>query len=89
MTDTPHKQLFIYLKAQSNQVVLYMFGLFSLCVSLESCLTHHDVLHDCLKHHLLKDALDQDETGKILKDQLLETRQVLQTDVRLIFRLMQ
>lgn len=47
-----------------------------------SRLTHHDVLHDRLKHHLLKDVLDQDETGEIFKDQLLETRKVLQTDVR-------
>lgn len=42
-------------------------------------LTHHDVLHDRVQHHLLKDVLHQDETRKVLEDQLLKTRQLLAT----------
>lgn len=37
-------------------------------------LTHHDVLHDGQQHHLFKDVFHQDETRKVFKDQLLETR---------------
>lgn len=48
----------------------------------KSYFTHHDVLHDCLKHHLLKDVLHQDETGEIFKDQLLESRKVLQGEYK-------
>lgn len=40
-------------------------------------LTHHDVLHGRVQHHLLKDVLHQDEAGEILKDQFLEARQLL------------
>lgn len=46
---------------------------------LHACppLTHHDVLGDRLQHHLLKHVLHQDELGEVLKDQLLEAREVL------------
>jgi len=40
-------------------------------------LTHHDVLGDALQHHLLEQVLHQQETGKVLEDQLFEARQLL------------
>lgn len=46
-------------------------------VGTDETLTHHDVLHDRQQHHLLKDVFHQDETRKVLKDQLLETRKLL------------
>lgn len=42
-----------------------------------SGLTHHDVLHDRLQHHLFKDVFHQDKLRKVFKDQLLEARQFL------------
>lgn len=44
-------------------------------------LTHHNVLHDRLQDHFLKDVLHQDEPRKILKDQLLKARQLLEFTV--------
>lgn len=46
-------------------------------LSWPSLLTLQDVLHDCLQYHLLVCVLHQDEPGKVFKDQLLESWQLL------------
>lgn len=43
-----------------------------------SVLTHHDVFGDGLQHHFLVQVFHQQETGEVLKDELLKARKLLE-----------
>lgn len=55
------------------------------CQQIICNITHHNVLHNSLKYHLLKDVLDKNETGVVFKDHLLEMRKVLEANIVLGF----